>query len=123
MFGQEYSPQPFSWELQDPNQFSQHIEVPRFRERLDRYDLSDDCRARIWACPQAVPQLQTAKEEVVPLSVTGVHGILRPGTPWRYLLAEVGKWYRVFRRFRRWCELCNWTLKQVSLAESTYVSF
>ena len=77
----------------------QHSHVPRLGDCQGKYILPDDCRAGFWAFLQYGPLLHTTFEEAGRLFVTGVFAILRARAAWRDLLAEIGWWNCVFRRF------------------------
>ena len=44
--------------------------------------------------------------------------VMRTGSPWRDLPAELGNWNSVFRQYRRWTEAGTWDVMLAALAES-----
>ena len=55
------------------------------------------------------------------LVLDGVFWITRTGAPWRDLPEEFGKWYSVYRQFRRWTLAGLWELILSALNESEAV--
>jgi transposase len=55
------------------------------------------------------------------LVLDGVFWITRTGAPWRDLPEEFGKWFSVYRQFRRWTLAGLWELILVALNESEAV--
>ncbi len=55
------------------------------------------------------------------LVLDGVFWITRTGAPWRDLPEEFGKWYSVYRQFRRWTLAGLWELILAALNESEAV--
>ena len=55
------------------------------------------------------------------LVLDGVFWITRTGAPWRDLPEEFGKWFSVYRQFRRWTLAGLWELILAALNESEAV--
>ena len=55
------------------------------------------------------------------LVLDGVFWITRTGAPWRNLPEEFGKWFSVYRQFRRWTLAGLWELILSALNESEAV--